>query len=124
MDYTKDTLDFTSSDIVSPKPGQLYIGWQDAGEWANYTVYVHQKGKYIIYTSYSSTENNPAELWINTAFAGKLTFHEKTGNQHSWTQSEAGEISFPHAGVYLLTLKFGTGVNYGYLDFLYNDARQ
>jgi hypothetical protein len=124
INYTKDNADFGHPNKVDPKVSQLYIGWQEDGEWTNYTVYVNKEGKYIIYTVYSSVENNPAQLWVNNKFSCTLAFPEKTGDLHSWTQSEVGTIIFPKKGLYLLTLKYGRGVNYGYLDFLYNDARQ
>jgi len=124
INYTKDVIDFNHPNKVDPKVSQLYIGWQEDGEWTNYTVFVNKAGKYIIYTVYSSVADNPAELWINDRFAAKLTFPEITGNLHSWTQSEVGSVTFPEKGVYLLLVKYGNGVNYGYLDFLYNDARQ
>jgi hypothetical protein len=124
INYTKDIADFSHPNKVDPKVNQLYIGWQEAGEWANYTVYVNREGKYIIYTVYSGSDTNPAELWVNNMFASKLNFPEKTGDQHYWTQSEIGSITFPSRGTYLLTLKFSPGLNYGYLDFLFNDARQ
>jgi len=124
INYTKDIVDFNHPNKVDPKVNQLYIGWQEEEEWTNYTVYVNHEGKYIIYTVYSSIENNPAELWINNKFASKLTFPEITGNLHSWTQAEIGTIIFPGKGFYLLTVKYSKGVNYGYLDFLYNAARQ
>jgi len=122
--YIKHDLDFSASNKVDPKANQLYLSNPDEGEWTNYTIYVHQKGNYIIYTTYSSIDNRPAELWVNNQFASKLAFPEKTGNTHSWTQAEVGQISFPTKGVYLLTIKYGGGVSFGYLDFLYNDNRQ
>jgi hypothetical protein len=124
INYTKDNQDFNHPNKVDPKVSQLYIGWQEKGEWANYTVYVNKEGRYIIYTVYSSLDNQPAEIWINNKFACRLNFPEITGDQHSWTQSEIGSIAFPEKGLYLLTVRFSSGLNYGYLDFLYNDARQ
>jgi hypothetical protein len=124
INHTKDVIDFNHLNKVDPKVSQLYIGWQEIGEWTNYTVYVNHAGKYIIYTVYSNIENNPSELWVNNKFACKLTFTEITGNLHSWTQAEIGTITFPGKGLYLLTVKYSKGANYGYLDFLYNDARQ
>jgi len=124
INYTKDIVDFSHPNKVDPKVNQLYIGWQEDGEWTNYTVYVNQAGKYIIYTVYSSIDSNPAEILLNNNFACRLNFPEKTGDLHKWTQSEVGTINFPEKGLYLLTVKYGSGVNYGYLDFLYNDARQ
>jgi hypothetical protein len=124
ISYTKDIIDFNHFNKVDPKVNQLYIGWQEEGEWTNYTVYVNQAGKYIIYTVYSSIDSKPAELLLNNKFACQLNFPEKTGDLHSWTQSEVGSIVFPKKGLYLLTVKYGSGENYGYLDFLYNAARQ
>lgn len=124
IDYTKDFVDFNHPNKVDPKVNQLYIGWQEEGEWTNYTVYVNHEGNYIIYTVYSSVDNKPGELWLNHKFACSLNFPEKTGDLHSWTQSEVGSIVFPKKGSYLLTVKYSRGMNYGYLDFLYNDARQ
>lgn len=124
INYTKDNVDFNHPNKVDPKVNQLFIGWQEAGEWTNYTIYVNHKGKYIIYSVYSSEDNKPAELWVNNKFSCKLNFPEKTGNLHHWTQSEVGSISFPDTGKYLLTVKYSSGINFGHLDFLYNDARQ
>jgi hypothetical protein len=124
ISYTKDTLDFTAANKAAPGANQLYIGWMAQGDWANYTIYVHQKRKYLINTMYSSTDNSPAELWVNNTFATQLIFPEKTGSLHRWTQSGVGEISFPEAGIHLVTVKFSTGMNFGYLDFLYSEARQ
>jgi hypothetical protein len=124
INYTKDNQDYSSSNKIDPGISQLYLGWLEQGEWANYTVYVHKKGKYMVYADYSSVDPTPAELWINNTFAGRLTFPENTGNFHWWTQSEVGSILFPEEGRYLLTVKFGTGVAVGFLDFLFNEARQ
>jgi hypothetical protein len=124
INYTKDIVDFIHPNKVDPKPGQLYIGWQEEGEWTNYTVFVNHAGKYIIYTVYSSVDSKPAELLVNNKFGCKLIFPDITGSFHSWSQSEIGAITFPSKGLYLLTVKYSYGVNYGYLDFLYNEARQ
>ena len=39
------------------------------------------------------------------------------GNWHYWTQATVGEITFPVAGLNLLTLKYNKGSNLAYLDF-------
>jgi hypothetical protein len=57
-------------------------------------------------------------LWINNQFATRLLLPEDTGNWHHWTQATVGEISFPKAGLNLLTLKYNKGANLAYLDFL------
>jgi len=48
----------------------------------------------------------------------KLKLPEDTGNWHYWTQATVGEIIFPVAGLNLITLKYNTGANLAYLDFV------
>jgi hypothetical protein len=96
---------------------QLYIGWQEDGEWTNYTVRVMKPGKYRIITVYGYQDNR-SELWLNGKPACKLTLPENTGDWHKWTQATVGEIVFPTEGLQLLTLKYNKGSNLAYLDFL------
>jgi hypothetical protein len=117
ISYTKDWADFNHPNKVDPKVNQLYIGWQEDGEWTNYTVNVMKPGKYRIITIYGNKDNG-SELWINNQFACKLLLPEDTGNWHHWTQATVGEIVFPTAGNQLLTLKYNKGSNLGFLDFL------
>jgi hypothetical protein len=117
ISYTKDWADFNHPNKVDPKVNQLYIGWQEDGEWINYTVNVMKPGKYRIITIYGNKDNG-SELWINNRFACKLLLPEDTGNWHYWAQATVGEIVFPEAGTQLLTLKYNKGSNLGFLDFL------
>jgi hypothetical protein len=117
ISYTKDWADFNHPNKVDPKVNQLYIGWEEDGEWTNYTVNVMKPGKYRIITIYGNKDNG-SELWINNQFACKLLLPEDTGNWHHWTQATVGEIVFPTAGNQLLTLKYNKGSNLGFLDFL------
>ena len=117
ISYTKDWADFNHPNRVDPKVNQLYIGWEDDGEWTNYTVNVIKPGKYRIITVYGNKDNS-SELWINNQFATRLLLPEDTGNFHNWTQATVGEITFPKAGFNLLTLKYNKGSNLAYLDFL------
>jgi len=117
ISYTKDWADFNHPNKVDPKVNQLYFGWQENGEWTNYTVNVMKPGKYRIITVYGNKDNG-SELWINNKFGCKLLLPEDTGNWHYWTQATVGEIVFPTAGNQLLTLKYNKGSNLAYLDFL------
>ena len=117
ISYTKDWADFNHPNKVDPKVNQLYIGWEEDGEWTNYTVNVIRPGKYRIITIYGNKDNG-SELWINNQFAAKLFLPEDTGNWHHWTQATVGEITFPASGLNLLTLKYNKGSNLAYLDFL------
>jgi len=118
ISYTKDWADFNHPNKVDPKVNQLYIGWEEDGEWTNYTVNVMKPGKYRIITIYGNKDNS-SELWINNQFATKLLLPEDTGNWHHWTQATVGEITFPASGLNLLTLKYNKGSNLAFLDFLF-----
>ena len=120
ISYTKDWADFNHPNKVDPKVNQLYIGWQDNGEWTNYTVNVIKPGKYRIITVYGNKDNK-SELWLNGVKAASLVLPEDTGDWHYWTQATVGEIIFPHSGSNLLTLKYNQGSNLAYLDFLLID---
>lgn len=117
ISYTKDWADFNHPNKVDPKVNQLYIGWQSDGEWTNYTVKVNLPGKYRIITVYGF-QDNQSELWLNGQKAAQLILPENTGDWHNWTQATVGEITFPKAGLNLLTLKYNKGSNLAYLDFL------
>ncbi len=117
ISYTKDWADFNHPNKVDPAVNQLYIGWQADGEWTNYTVDVRKSGRYRIITVYGYRDNK-SELWINEKFATKLFLPEDTGNWHNWTQASVGEIEFTVEGLNLLTLKYNSGSNLAYLDFV------
>jgi hypothetical protein len=117
ISYTKDWADFNHPNKVDPKVNQLYIGWEEDGEWTNYTVNVMKPGKYRIITVYGY-QDNKSELWLNGVKAAQLVLPENTGSFHSWTQATVGEITFPKAGLNLLTLKYNKGSNLAYFDFL------
>ncbi|MFC0183090.1 hypothetical protein ACFFJX_11180 [Pseudarcicella hirudinis] len=64
ISYTKDFADFNHPNKVDPKINQLYIGWQEDGEWTNYTVDVKAPGRYKIVTIYGN-QDNKSSLWLN-----------------------------------------------------------
>jgi len=117
ISYTKDWADYKKPNIVEPMVNQLYIGWEAKGEWTNYTIDVKAPGKYKIITVYANTDNK-SELWLNNKFAAKLFLPKSTGYYHQWDQATVGEIEFPTTGLQLLTLKYNTGPNLAYLDFV------
>jgi hypothetical protein len=117
ISYTKDWADYKKPNVVEPMVNQLYLGWEAKGEWTNYTVDVKAPGKYRIITVYANKDNK-SELWLNNKFAAKLFLPKNTGYYHQWDQATIGEIEFPAAGLQLLTLKYNTGPNLAYLDFV------
>jgi hypothetical protein len=121
ISYTKDWADFNHPNKVDPAVNQLYIGWEEDGEWTNYTVDVKAPGRYKIITVYGN-QDNKSSLWLNNQFATQLVLPENTGNWHHWTQATVGEIAFPVAGLNLLTLKYNKGSNLAYFDFVLLEA--
>lgn len=117
ISFTKDFADFNHPNKVDPKVNQLYIGWQEDGEWTNYTVDVKVPGQYKIITVYGF-QDNKSTLWLNNKKAVDLVLPENTGDYHHWTQATVGEITFPVAGPNLLTLYYNKGSNLAYLDFV------
>jgi hypothetical protein len=117
ISFTKDFADFNHLNKVDPKVNQLYIGWQDDGEWTNYTVDVKVPGLYKIITVYGF-QDNKSSLWVNNKKAVDLVLPENTGDFHRWTQATVGEVTFPIAGANLLTLHYNKGSNLAYLDFV------
>lgn len=117
ISYTKDWADFNHPNKVDPPVNQLYIGWQDDGEWTNYTVNVKAAGKYKIISIYGY-QDNQSQLWLNNQEAVDLVMPENTGGYHNWVQATLGEITFPQTGLQLLTLKYNKGSNLAFLDFV------
>lgn len=117
ISYTKDWADFNHPNKVDPKVNQLYIGWQEDGEWTNYTIDIRASGRYKIITVYGNRDNS-ATLWLNGQLTAKLRLGEDTGNWHYWDQATVAEVDFHHAGIQLLTLKYNQGANLAYLDFV------
>ncbi|MVM31095.1 carbohydrate-binding protein [Spirosoma sp. HMF4905] len=117
ISFTKDFADFNHPNKVDPKVNQLYLGWQEDGEWTNYTVDVKVPGQYRIITVYGF-QDNKSSLWLNNKKAVDLVLPENTGDYHRWTQATVGEITFPVAGPNLLTLHYNKGSNLAYLDFV------
>jgi hypothetical protein len=117
ISFTKDFADFNHPNKVYPKVNQLYVGWESDGEWTNYTVDIKVAGKYKIITVYGN-QDNKSSLWLNNTKAADLVLPENTGSMHIWTQATVGEITFPVAGINLLTLKYNRGSNLAYFDFV------
>jgi hypothetical protein len=129
ISYVKKLADLNHPSLVFPEWQQLYLGWEETGEWVNYTVDVKKPGRYKIVAMYSHTANTiqfslnnqpaadcklPVDPW--TQFPDR---HDPDWMMyHSWNRAECGEIEFPKAGSQLLTLHYKTGNNLAYFDFI------
>lgn len=117
VSYTKDFADFNhGKNKVSPATNQFYIGWTADGEWCNYTVNVKKAGTYRIVALYGN-DANAFKFSINNRPACACKFPVATGSMHIWNQAEVGTITFPEAGLQLLTLHYNKGNNFAWFEF-------
>jgi hypothetical protein len=129
ISYVKKMADLNHPNVVAPEWQQLYIGWTEDGEWANYTVDVKKAGTYKIIAMYSYTAQT-IDFSLNEKPAAecKLPLDPTTRFSmkdypdwlvwHFWNKAECGEISFPQAGPQLLTLHYKRANNLAYFDFV------
>jgi hypothetical protein len=117
LSYTKDFADFNhGKNLASPATNQFYIGWTENGEWCNYTVNVKKAGTYRITALYGN-DANTFKFSINNQPACACKFPMATGSMHIWNKAEVGTITFPEAGVQLLTLHYNKGNNFAWFEF-------
>lgn len=122
ISYTKDFADFSHPNLVDPPKNQLYVGWEEAGEWTNYTVRVKTAGTYKVIALYGSSRFGDARAAFKFDIDNKPASESKlpvsTGTVHTWNKAEVGEITFEKAGLHLLTLHYNTGNNLAYFEFV------
>jgi hypothetical protein len=116
ISYTKDFADFNHTNFVAPATNQLYIGWTDDAEWCNYTVNVKKAGVYRVIALYGNAANT-IRFSINNQPAAECKLPLATGSMHKWNKAEIGAITFPEAGLQLLTFYYNRGNNFAYFEF-------
>ena len=116
VSYTKDFADFNHTNFVAPATNQLYIGWTADGEWCNYTVNVKKAGAYRVVALYGNAANT-IRFSINHEPASECKLPLATGSMHTWNKAEIGTITFPEAGLRLLTFHYNKGNNFAYFEF-------
>jgi len=129
ISYVKKLADLNHPSPVMPEWQQLYIGWEENGEWVNYTVNVKKAGTYRISVLYSHVAQ-AIEFSLNNKPAAKCQLPLETGNLyperhdpawmvfHTWNKADCGEITLPETGLQLLTLHYKKGNNLAYFDFV------
>jgi hypothetical protein len=117
ISYTKDFADFSHPNPVDPPKNQLYIGWEDDGEWTNYTVNVTAAGTYKIIALYAN-DANTVKFDIDNKPASECKLPVATGSMHTWNKAEVGEITFSKTGLHLLTLHYNKGNNLASFEFV------
>jgi hypothetical protein len=116
ISYTKSFADFSHPNLFDPPKNQLYVGWQEEGEWTNYTIRVKTAGTYRITALYGNADN-VVSLDIDRKPAAECKLPVATGGPHNWNKAEIGKITFDQAGLHLLTVHYGKGNNLAYLEF-------
>lgn len=116
ISYTKNQADFNHPNFFVPPKMQLYLGWTNDGEWVNYTVNVKKAGTYQIVALYGKLPTT-LKFDVNHKPAGECKLPLDTGDWHIWNKAACGQITFPEAGVQLLTLHYNLGNNLAYFDF-------
>jgi hypothetical protein len=116
ISYTKDFADLNHTNLFNPGTNQFYIGWTADGEWCNYTVNVKRAGTYKIICLYGN-KPNPFSFSLNNLPAAECRLPVDTGGMHKWNKANVGTITFPNAGLQLLTFKFNSGNNFAYFEF-------
>ena len=124
ISYVKKGADLRHQAKVMPEWQQLYIGWSADGEWTNYTVDVKKAGTYRIVAMYSNTPQTVG-FSLNDKPAAECTlpayplWHDPDWMVwHTWNTADCGKITFPQAGLHLLTLHYKSGNNFAYFDFV------
>ena len=119
ISFTKDWADLNHTNLVDPPVNQLYIGGTEDGEWCNYTVDVKTAGTYKIIAAYGNVvDAKPISFSINGQPVCVCPFPVVTGSMHKWNKALVGTITFPQAGIQLLTLLYGRGCNLAYFEFV------
>ena len=116
ISYTKSFADFSHPNLFDPPKNQLYVGWEEEGEWTNYTVQVKTAGRYRITALYGNADN-VISFDIDQMPSTKCKLPVATGSPHNWNKAEIGDITFDKSGLHLLTLHYGKGNNLAYLEF-------
>ncbi len=117
ISYVKTFADLNHENFATPELNQFYLGWEENGEWTNYTVDVKTPGKYKVVVLYSNAANT-IHFSLNGKPAGEYKLPLDTGSPHKWNKAEIGTMVFPKKGLQLLTLYYNTGNNLAYFEFL------
>lgn len=116
LSYVKDWADLNHPNAVSPAINQFYIGWADDGEWTNYTVNVREPGTYSIKALYSYMKT-AISFDLNHRPAAACQVPRATQSWHYWDFGQIGTITFPEAGLQLLTFHYCRGNNWAFWVF-------
>jgi hypothetical protein len=116
VSYVKDWADLNHPNAVAPPINAFYIGWTDDGEWTKYTVNVAEAGTYVVKAMYSN-QATTVSFDVDGTPAATCTVPVKTEDWHHWNLAPIGRITFPTAGLHVLTFHYVKGNNWMYFVF-------
>jgi hypothetical protein len=129
VSYVKDWADLNHDrNAVVPPINQFYLGWTDDGEWVNYTVEVREPGTYMVHALYSQSAAHvtrdtagrptaPLRFELNGRPAGEIGPPRATADWHAWDFGRIATVTFPEAGLQLLTFRYRRGNNWAFFVF-------
>jgi hypothetical protein len=105
ISYVKDFSDLNHPNPVDPPRQQLYIGWEEDGEWTNCTVNIKKTRTYRVIALYAyQAKSISFDLDEKPISICKLPI--STENFHVCNKGEIGKITFLRKGLHLLTLLY------------------
>ena len=128
ISYTKPgNIDDNLFNKVPRDMDKLYVGWTKPGEWINYTVNVHEAGRYTMSLLYTSNGDGTISfdvdgsdatgpLKINSTYDARDTVSWR--QWHHWNKTDSlGSVTLKK-GVHVLTLHIITNgnMNLDYMD--------
>ena len=125
---SKNAIDNSPYNLVTPPADQLYVGWTEPGEWFNVTVDVTSAGKYTADLLYTSNRGGSISIDLNGRNAtGPRTIPTTFSSAepvawrqwHHWNLLQnAATLDLP-VGRSVLTVHILTGgnMNFAYFDF-------
>ena len=109
--------DVNHTNLVDPPKSQLYIGWEDDGEWTNYTVNVKRAGTYRVAAMHGN-DANVLKFDIDGVPAGEFRLPVATSSMHKWSRAEIRQIRFATKGLQVLALHCNKGNQLAYFEFV------
>jgi hypothetical protein len=130
ISYTKfhDAIDNNPFNLVTPKEGQLYVGWTHPGEWFNITVEADHDGTYAMDLLYTSNRGGDLSIEVDGKPVAPPLAVIPTSNPaetvpwrqwHHWNLMRGLARAALSRGVHVLTIRVVSqgNMNLAYLDF-------
>lgn len=97
------------------------IGWNDAGEWQNFTVNAQYAGTYKMKIRYAVSGTGSVTINVNEVAVLSNINLPNTGAWSAYQLAELGDIEL-QSGTNVIQIYVNSGFNYAYLTFDYSTA--